>query len=157
MARKPVPQKRQRKSKPVKKESYVKFSDKLTDSLEDISKMISEHKEMIDAIQETALELTTAIGTLNKITVKYAGIANDILDVLLPIIEKIPLIPDKLEALLIQLEKWTQKIIDNNEKTTKTITDVHSGLKSGDVSKIKAHSSDLRKVTRSLTAILPKN
>jgi len=141
----------------TKKPSYVKFSDKLTDSLEDISRMINEHKEMIDTVQEVSLELTSAIGTLHTLTVKYAGIANEILDVLLPIIKGLPIIPDKIEKLLIQMEKWTQKIIDNEKETSKTISDVQSGLRTGDVSKIKTHTADLKKVTRSLTGILPKN
>lgn len=143
------------KSSPAQQTTYVKFSDKLSESLEDITRMVDEHKDMIDTIQEVALELTQAIGGLNTIAVKYAGIANEILDVLLPIIKKLPILPDRLENLLIQLELWTQKIIDNNEKTTKTIQDVQSGLQSGDVSKIKAHSGELQQLTRSLTAILP--
>ncbi len=142
---------------PLKKESYVKFSDKLTDSLTDITRMINEHKSMIDAIQEIALELTSTIGTLNTLTVKYAGRANEILDILLPIIKKAPLIPDKIENLLIQMEEWTQKIIDNNENTTKTIVEVQIGLKTGDISKLKEHTGDLQKVTNALTRILPKD
>lgn len=141
---------------PAQKVTYVKFSDKLTDSLDDITRMINEHKDMIDVIQEVALELTSAMGTLNTLTVKYAGKANEILDVLLPIIKKIPLIPDKLEDLLVQMEKWTQKIIDNNESTSKTIADVQLGLKTGNVAKIQDHTGDLKKVTKALTDILPK-
>lgn len=141
---------------PAKKEAYVKFSDKLTDSLTDITRMINEHKSMIDAIQEIALELTSTIGTLNTLTVKYAGKANDILDILLPIIKKVPLIPDRVEDLLVQMEEWTQKIIDNDEATTKTIADVQLGLKTGNVSKLQDHTGDLQKVTRALTRLLPK-
>lgn len=141
---------------PASKTSYVKFSDKLTDSLEDITQMINEHKTMIDTIQEVSLELTTAMGTLNELTVKYAGKANEILDVILPIIKKLPLIPDKFEDLLIQMEKWTQKIIDNNQSTSKAISDVQSGLRTGDVSKIKAHAGELKQVTQTLDKILPK-
>ena len=141
---------------PAKKETYVKFSDKLTDSLDDITEMINEHKTMIDTIQEVALELTSAMGSLNTLMLKYARRANDILDVLLPIIKKIPLIPDKVENLLVQMEKWTQKIIDNEKSTTKTIIDVQSGLRSGDVSKIKAHTDDLKKVSDTLMSILPQ-
>ena len=74
---------------PAKKDSYVKFSDKLTESLDDITGMINQHKGMIDTIQEVALELTSAIGTLNSLTVRYAGKANEILDILLPVIKKI--------------------------------------------------------------------
>ena len=62
------------KTKPkTSSKSYVRFSDTLTDSLTDISKMINEHKDMIDSIQDVALELTTVIGTLHTVTVKYAG------------------------------------------------------------------------------------
>jgi hypothetical protein len=140
-------------SKPV---SIVKFSDKLTDSLNDITRMINEHKSMIDTIQEVALELTNSIGTLHTLTVKYAGIANKILDGLLPIARGLPIIPKNILQMLINLESLTQKIIDNNLKTAKTITDVQTGLKTGDVNRIKGHAGELQNVTKALTAILPK-
>jgi len=136
--------------------SYVKFSDKLTDSLNDISKMIQDHKNMIDTIQEIALELTNSIGSLHTLTVKYAGIANNILDGLLPIVRGLPIIAKNIVQLLINLESITQKIIDNQVSTTKTITEVQAGLKTGDVNKIKGHAGALQNVTRSLTSILPK-
>jgi len=134
----------------------VKFSDKLTDSLNDITGMIEEHKSMIDSIQDIALELTNSIGTLHTLTVKYAGIANSILDGLLPIAKGLPIIPKNILDMLIKLESMTQKIIDTNVATAKTITDVQTGLKTGDVNKIKRHDGDLQNVTRQLTAILPK-
>ncbi len=136
--------------------SYVRFSDKLTTSLNDISRMIQEHKDMIDAIQEVALELTGTIGALHALTVKYAGIANTILDGLLPIARGLPVIPKKITDLLTNLEAITQKIIDNSATTSKTISDVNTGLRTGDVSKLKAHADDLKQVTQTLTAILPK-
>ena len=119
--------------------------------------MINEHKVMIDTIQEVSLELTSAIGTLNHLTVKYAGMANDVLDILLPIITKVPIIPDKIENLLDQMEKWTQKIIDNNDTTSKTISDMKTGLETGDVTKIRDHTSDLKKLTETFISILPDN
>lgn len=136
--------------------SYVKFSDKLTDSLNDIGRMIQEHKDMIDAIQEVALELTNSIGSLHTLTVKYAGIANSILDVLLPIVKNLPIIPKNVIDMLVNLESMTQKIIDNQASTAKTITDVQGGLRSGDVSKIKGHAGELQAVTHAITGILPK-
>lgn len=150
---KPTPRPTALPSKPV---SVVKFSDKLTDSLNDITKMIEEHKSMIDSIQEVALELTNSIGTLHTLTVKYAGIANGILDGLLPIAKSLPLIPKNILEMLINLESITQKIIDNKDQTTRTITDVQTGLKTGDVNRIKGHAGELQNVTRALTAILPK-
>ncbi len=140
----------------AKSVGYVKFSDKLTMSLTDISRMINEHKTMIDSIQEVALELTTSIGTLHTLTVKYAGIANNILDALLPIVNSLPIIPQSVKTLLTNLEAITQKIIDTNASTSKTITDVQSGLRTGDVNKIKGHAGQLQALTKSLTSILPK-
>ena len=140
-------------AKPV---SYVKFSDKLTASLTDIEKMIQEHKVMIDTIQEIALELTNSIGSLHGLTVKYAGIANGILDGLLPIAKGLPIIPKNILQMLINLESITQKIIDSNASTAKTISDVQSGLKTGDVNKIKGHAGQLQMLSKTLTSILPK-
>ena len=135
---------------------YVKFSDKLNDSLNDISRMVEEHKEMIDTIQEIALELTTSIGKLHTVMIKYAAKANQILDLLLPIIKGLPIIPKKITNLLIELEEWTQKIIDNEKTTTKTIRDVTTGLHSGDVSKLKGHSDELKAITKNFTTIISK-
>lgn len=136
--------------------SYVRFSDKLTASITDIAKIIEQHKEMIDSIQEVAIELTGSIGSLHTLTVKYARTANQILDVLLPILKNLPLIPKNVMQMLINLESLTQKIIDNEKSTTKTITDVQSGLKTGDANKLKAHAGQLQAVTKTITAIIPK-
>lgn len=143
-------------SRAIKPAGYTKFSDKLTDSLNDIEHMLNEHKDMIDAIQEVAINLTDAMGGLHTLTVKYAGIANSILDVLLPILKNLPIIPNKVTDLLTSLEAITQKIIDGNAKTSKTITDVNAGLKTGDASKLKGHANELKSMTNALSAILPK-
>ncbi len=135
---------------------YTRFSTKLTGSLDQISKMIEDNAKIIDMIQDVALELTHAIGTLHTLTVKYAGTANAILDMLLPILRNLPIIPKNVMDMLVNLEAITQKIIDNKEETSKTIADVKSGLTTGDVTKLQNHSGALQNLTRSLTAILPK-
>ena len=139
--------------KPV---SFVRFSDKLTGSINDITRIIEQHKGMIDAIQEIAIELTSSIGSLHTLTVKYARAANGILDMLLPILKNLPIVPKNVMQMLTNLESITQKIIDNEQSTARTITDVRSGLNTGDVNKIKGHAGQLQAVTRTLTSILPK-
>jgi hypothetical protein len=141
---------------PAKPVSFVKFSDKLTDSIHDITKIIEQNKEMIDSIQEIALELTNSIGSLHTLTIKYARTANQILDVLLPILKNVPIIPKDVMQLLVNLESMTQKIIDSEAATTKTITEVRTGLKTGDVSKLNGHADQLKAVTKTLTDMLPK-
>lgn len=137
------------------KTSYVKFSAKLSDSLTDIAATVRQNTQMIDSIQEVALELTGAIGSLHGITVKYARTANQILDFLLPIVQNLPLIPKDGRDLLRNLEKWTQSIIDNETKTASTISSVRSGLQSGDVNKLKAHAVDLQNVTKAIISLVP--
>lgn len=133
---------------------YVKFSNKLEESLNDIAGMVQQHRQMIDSIQEVALELTAAIGSLHGITVKYARTANQILDLILPIIQNLPLIPKSARQLLGDLEKWTQKIIDNESQTARTINEVHSSLRNGDVNKLKVHAAELQSVTRTITGLV---
>jgi hypothetical protein len=143
-------------SMPADSASFVKFSDKLTSSINDITKIIEQNKEMIDSIQEIAIELTSSIGSLHALTVRYARIANQILDVLLPILKNLPIIPKNVMDMLVSLENITQKIIDNEAATSKTITDVRSGLNTGDVNMIRGHADQLKVVTKTLTDMLPK-
>ena len=141
---------------PADSASFVKFSDKLTSSINDITRIIEQNKEMIDSIQEIAIELTSSIGSLHALTVRYARIANQILDVLLPIVKNLPIIPKNVMDMLVSLESITQKIIDNEADTSKTITDVRSGLNTGDVNMIRGHADQLKAVTKTLTDMLPK-
>ena len=118
--------------------------------------MIQDNARMIDLIQQVALELTNSIGTLHTLTVRYAGIANGILDVLLPIVRSLPLIPRNVTDMLANLERITQQIIDSQAATSKTITDVQTGLSTGDATKLQSHASELQNLTQSLMAVLPK-
>ncbi|MBN1219135.1 MAG: hypothetical protein JXM69_09410 [Anaerolineae bacterium] len=156
-----MPTKKSKSRSPVKLPSatrggYVKFSDKLTDSLQDITSMINEHKEMIDTIQEIGIQLTDTFGILHTLTVKYAGTVNSVLDILLPLLKNIPLVPPKLLDLATTMERITQQIIDDSPNTSKAIKDINVGLKTGDVNRLRGHSGELQQVSRTLTSILPQ-
>jgi hypothetical protein len=124
---------------------YTPFSRKLTSSIDQISKTIQENAKVLDMIQEVALELTTSISTLHTLTVKYASIANAILDGLLPILRGLPIVPKKVMEMLVNLESVTQ-----------TINDVKIGLTTGDVTKLQGLNDELQALTKNLGAILPK-
>lgn len=138
------------------KTGYVKFSNKLSTSLDQISNSVRENAQMIDSIQEVALELTTTFGSLHSVAVKYARTANQVLDVIVPIVKNLPIVPKNAQTMLVNLEKWTQMIIDSEAKTSATVNSVRSGLQSGDVNKLKTHAADLKSVTNSLTKLVPK-
>lgn len=63
--------------------------------------------------------------------------------------------PPKLLELATRVERITQAIIDSSKNTSKAITDVKQGLKTGNVEQLRGHSSELQKVTLALTSILP--
>ena len=136
---------------------YVKFSDQLTQSLENITQMLNEHKAMIDAIQDIGIQLTASFGSLHKVTVKYARIVNGALDLLLPWLRKVPLVPSRFLETAIAVERITQNIIDTNAETAKTITDVNAGLRAGDVNRLRGHTGELQRVTQLLSSIVPDN
>ena len=134
---------------------YVRFSDQLTDSLDQITALIESNREIIDTVQDVAIQLTDVFGNLHTLTLKYAGVVNKVLDAILSVIDKIPFISDKVVDLLKDIERLTQNIIDSSDETARIIQDVDAGLRKGDMERLKAHTGDLKKVTRKLQAILP--
>jgi hypothetical protein len=110
----------------------------------------------MDTVQEVGIELTHSIGTLHSLTVKYAGVANGILDVIAPVVRNLPIIPRSARDMLTNLERITQRIVDGQASTSRTIADVQNGLTTGDITKLRSHAGELRSLTRGLLAILPK-
>lgn len=136
--------------------AYTPISRKLTGSIDQIGDLIKENAKLMDTVQEVGIELTHSISTLHSLTVKYAGVANSILDVIGPVLSNIPLIPKKASDTLTKLEKVTQRIIDAQASTGRTIADVQMGLTNGDVTKLRNHAGDLQDLTKTLVSILPK-
>ncbi len=136
--------------------SYTPLSKKLTGSIGQITDVIEDNAKLMDTVQEVAIQLTHAMGTLHTLTVKYAGTANSILDVLSPLMGSLPLIPKRAKAVLGNLEHITQRIVDTQASTGRTIADVQMGLTTADVTKLRGHADELQSLTKSLLAVLPK-
>jgi hypothetical protein len=136
--------------------SYVRFSTKLTGSVDQISKLIEDNAKLMDTVQELAIQLTHSIGALHSLTVRYAGVANSILDVLSPVLGHLPLIPKKAKDTMADLDRLTQRIIDGQASRSKTIADVQTGLTTGDVTRLQSHAGEIKSLTQSLLAVLPK-
>ncbi len=151
-----MPAKRTLSKRPAPKgDDYVRLSDQLTDSLEKLSETIAANREIIDTVQDIAIQLTEVFANLHALTIKYAGIVNKALDAMLPVVDKIPFISDKIIDLLKDMERLTQQIVDGKDSAEKIIRDVDAGLRQGDMKRLQAHSDDLKKMTAKLQAILP--
>jgi hypothetical protein len=136
--------------------SYTRLSTKLTGSIDQVTDLIEENAKLMDTVQEIAIQLTHTIGTLHSLTLKYAGKANSILDVVSPILCSLPLIPRRAKDMLGDLERLSQRIVANQASTARTIADVQLGLTTADVTKLRGHTAELQSLSRSLLSVLPK-
>ena len=137
------------------KKNFVPFSDKLTKSLEDVSKTIEDNKATLDTIQELGIELSQAVSAISASTLKYVNMVNNILDTVLPYIEKLPIFPPKTQQFLKDLNSFADKFLASVQSAQQISGNVEKGLVAGDVNALKTHSADLKKVVASVKAIVP--
>jgi hypothetical protein len=134
---------------------HVRFSDRLTASLEEVSNIIEENKTTLDAIQDIALEVTRTAGVLGAAAARYARMVDSVLDTAVPILSNIPLVNQKILDVIVDLQELANNIIEVCAVADKVIPDVEDGLRNADVVKLQAHTGDLEKMTTALQRILP--
>jgi len=137
---------------PVK---YVHFSDKMTESLMNINKVIQENKSTLDSIQDMAVELTRAIRSLEAAVIKYIKMADDILENILPIMKSLPIVPDKITDFAEDALALAKKIAAACEMAEKVLPGVEAGLTTADMVKLKTSTGDVQKLTKSLQGLMP--
>jgi hypothetical protein len=135
--------------------SFTPFSAQLTKSLQDVSRTIDENKATLDSVQELGINLAQTVGALSASALKYANLVNTILDGILPVIEKLPILPPKTQQFLKDLDAFADKFLATAQSAQKISVSVETGLMAGDISALKTHSADLQKVVSSVKAILP--
>jgi hypothetical protein len=134
---------------------FVHFSDKLTGTLEEVTRAIEENKTIIDTVQELGIELSHTISSLSVTAVKYAKMVDSVLDTIVPIIDNIPLVPQKTVDFLNKVRSLADKIVASCDTSQRIAGDVEGGLTRGDVTKLKTHSGELKQVVTMLRDILP--
>ena len=137
------------------KKNYVPFSDKLTKSLEDITKTIEENKATLDTIQELGIGLSQTVNALSASALHYATMVNNILDSILPFVQNLPFLPKQTQKFLADLNTFADKFLASCQSAQKISDSVESGLVTGDVNSLKAHSADLKQVVATVRSIIP--
>ncbi|MBN1304783.1 MAG: hypothetical protein JXA13_10145 [Anaerolineales bacterium] len=133
--------------------SYVRFSDKLTDGMNDISKIIQDNKQTMDSIQEIGIEMTTTIAAIGGAVIKYVKMIDGFLDTVVPLIEKVPFIDKKIVNFAQDAQKLSQTILDACNNSEKVAGDVNSALTKGDVGKLKGYAGDLKNLSKGLQGV----
>ncbi len=134
---------------------YVHFSDKMTESLMNINKVIQDNKATLDSIQDMAVELTRAIRSLEAAAIKYIKMADDILENIVPIMKSLPIVPDKITDIAEDALAFAKKIAAACEMAEKVLPGVEAGLTTADMVKLKTSTGDVQKLTKSLQALMP--
>lgn len=141
----------------AKKDSgeYVHFSDKMTGALRNINNVIEDNRGTLDSIQDMAVQLTRTIISLRLIVMKYVDTAEKVLATLVPIMEKLPILPDKVMDFARDAQMWAKKISDASDLVEKVLPGVERSLTTADISGLQTSAGDVANLTRALQEMIP--
>ena len=134
---------------------YVHFSDKMTGALKNINQVIDENKDTLDSIQDMAVQLTRTVRLLRAVVMKYVDAVNNILEAIVPIMEKFPIFPDKFEEFAKDALELTEKIANASELAEKVLPGVEASLTTADISGLQASGAEMAQLTRALQNMMP--
>ena len=137
-------------------DEYVHFSDRLTGALENIKDTIDDNKGTLDSIQDMALQLTSTVILLREIVMEYVEKVERMLEIAIPLLDKIPLIPDKVIDFAKDIHEWSEKIIETSDLAEKVLPGVEKSLKSADVAGLQASTRDVARLSASLQKLTEK-
>ena len=140
---------------PAAEAEYVHFSDKMTGALKNISNVIEDNRGTLDSIQDMAVQLTRTIISLRAIVMKYVETADNLLEKLVPIMENLPIIPDKVMDFAHDAQTWAKKISDVSDMVEKVLPGVERSLTTADIAGLQTSAGDVANLTRSLQAMIP--
>jgi hypothetical protein len=133
---------------------YVHFSDKMTEALQNINKVIVDNRSTLDSIQDMAVELTRSVQVLEKAAVKYIRMVDGVLEQAIPVMKNIPLVPKKILALAVKIEATTTKFLAACELAEKVLPGVEEGLTTANMTKLQASTVDVQRLTTSLQSLV---
>ena len=139
----------------VQPAKYVHFSDKMTESLMNINKVVQENKKTLDSIQDMAVELTRAIRSLQAIAVKYIKIADKVLTTIIPVVKGLPIIGDDILEFATDAQALAKKIVTACELAERVLPGVEAGLTTADMSRLQASTGQVQQLTKSLQGLMP--
>lgn len=140
---------------PVQSGDCVHFSDRLTGALKNINDVIEDNKGTLDSIQDMALELTRAISVLRNVAIKYVQLVDQVLEVVAPIVNKMPIFPEKIKDFINDALDLSNRIIEASDIAKEILPGVEKSLLTADIANLQASQKDVAHLTRSLQKILP--
>lgn len=135
--------------------TYVHFSDRITESLMNINKVVQENKKTLDAIQDMAVELTRAIRSLEAVAVKYVRMADRVLETIVPLLKNLPIVGKEVLGFAAEAQALAKKILTACELAERVLPGVEAGLTTADMNKLQASTGQVQQLTKSLQGLIP--
>jgi len=134
---------------------YVHFSDKMTGALKNISDVIDDNRGTLDSIQDMAVQLTRTVISLRAVVMRYVDTADNVLDKVVPIMEKLPIVPDKVMDFAHDAREWAEKISEASDLVERVLPGVERSLTTADISGLQASAGEVANLTRALQNMIP--
>lgn len=113
------------------------------------------NKEMIDLIQQSAIELTAIASELQALAFKNANQIAELLTVARPLIRKIPLLGTAADSeAMVKAEGLSRLIVMSTQNARKIIMDLQHALVEADPMYLKSHVEDLRRYRGEINRML---
>jgi|HubBroStandDraft_4_1064222.scaffolds.fasta_scaffold101604_2 hypothetical protein len=104
------------------------------------------NREMIDAIQQSAIELTAIASELQALAFKNANQIAEVLTVARPLMRKIPLLGAAADSeAMVKAEGLSRLIVTSTQSARKVIADLQKALVEANPEYLKSHLEDLRR------------
>jgi hypothetical protein len=127
----------------------------MTGALKNINNVIDENKDTLDSIQDMAVQLTRTVRLLRGVVMKYVDTVNNVLETIVPLMDKFPIFPDKFEAFAKDALELTVKISKASELAERVLPGVEASLTTADISGLQASSGEVAQLTRALQEMMP--
>ena len=134
---------------------YMHFSDKITGALRNIGDVIEDNRGTLDSIQDMAVQLTRTVISLRAVVMRYVETADNVLEKVVPILEKLPIVPDKVMDFAHDAQGWAQKISEASDLVERVLPGVERSLTTADISGLQASTGEVANLTRALQAMIP--
>jgi methyl-accepting chemotaxis protein len=134
--------------------NFVRFSNKVQESLDEMSKTVGNYASTMDTVQEVSIDLTRMVVSLATTAGQYAESVSAILKTAAPLIAHLPLIDGKTKEFLTNLESTAEKLLDVVKSAQTVAQGAEQGLTTGDAEKLQALIPELKQLPQAIEASL---
>jgi hypothetical protein len=107
---------------------------------------IKKGKEVVDNLQELSINLTIMVEKLQSLAFKYLNQIDGFISAGLPILQKFPLVPDKIKSLGIKVQDIQTSVVNLAQTSESIIAEVHQALVTSDVKKFRKYAQEIERI-----------